>query len=350
MIDNKLKEKLEFYEKYYFALDEPVPFKKGIYIYPVKVKNYYDFYSAIPCLTMDKNVKKEKYTDEKGEEKIREVSNPKGIGMSYMAYLIEQMKSDDFGSTLTSQLMTLLELVLHEKNGLYCPKCLEQLGNDVSIYKATSKRKFKLESGKEVIMDSITTYQDIANDIRNMSDEEKIQYFTVKSICPHCGAERKEIFSIKSKGPMNKLCIYNHELSAQDFEELKAVIMHCNILNYDGDEYIDPELKEEMEIKAKMLNKDYVSPTLEKQLICISSSTSYKFEELKDITIRKMSYLLKVIDRKGHYFAQIQGMYSGMVQFKEEPIHWIFGDDSRELKKDIMSLDSFNDKFSKVSS
>ena len=74
------------------------------------------------------------------------------------------------------------------------------------------------------------------------------------------------------------------------------------------------------------------------------------FEELKDITIRKMSYLLKVIDRKGHYFAQIQGMYSGMVQFKEEPIHWIFGDDSRELKKDIMSLDSFNDKFSKVSS
>lgn len=358
MIDTKLKDKLDFYEKYYFALDEPVPFKKGLLVYPVKVKDYYDFYSCIPCLTMDKNVKKEKYTDEKGEIKVREVSNPKGIGMSYMAYLIEQMKDEEQGRILTSQLMTLLSMVLHEKNGLFCPHCLEECGNNVHLYKANSKKKEKLkfrvnaESDefieKEVELDSIIPYEKIFKDIEGLSDNDKIQYFNDISVCPHCGGQKNEIFSIKTKGPISRLCIYNQELTSQDFEELKGIIMHYNILNYDGDEYIDPDLKEEMEIKAQMLNRDYVSPTLEKQLVCISASTPYKIEELKDLTIRKMSYLLKVIDRKGHYFAQIQGMYSGMVKFKEDPIHWIFGDDSRDLKKDIMTMDSFNDKFSKV--
>ena len=58
-LSEQLQEKIDFYEKFYFALDEPVPFKNGLYIYPVLVKDYYKFYTYYSCLTMDKNTKKQ---------------------------------------------------------------------------------------------------------------------------------------------------------------------------------------------------------------------------------------------------------------------------------------------------
>ena len=50
----------------------------------------------------------------------------------------------------------------------------------------------------------------------------------------------------------------------KDFDELKALVARQNILDYDGDKYIDPDLKEELEIKARLQNKNYTSPSLEK--------------------------------------------------------------------------------------
>ena len=90
----------------------------------------------------------------------------------------------------------------------------------------------------------------------------------------------REVYSIKDTGRTKKLCIYNNELSSQDFEELKTIIAHYNILNYDGDKYIDPDLKADLEKKRKLENRDYTSPTLEKQIVCVCISTNYKLEEI----------------------------------------------------------------------
>lgn len=327
MINEKLKEKLDFYEKYYFSLDKPVPFLDGLKIYPVKVKNYYDFYSFYPCLTINKNIKKQQYKDEHGNIKEREVSNIEGLKMSYMAFLVNEMKKDS-GAILTNRFISLMELSLHEKNGLYCPFCYQ---------------KDKEKEKKEVLK-----FEDIYNSFLGKNEQEKIKLFKEYLVCPKCGNQRREVFSYKGEGQIAKICIYNNELNSQDFEELKSVISHYNILNYDGDEYVDPDLKEELEIKAKLENKDYVSPTLEKQLVCISISTPYTIEMLKEITLRKMSFMLKMVDAKNNYYAQIQGAYSGMVKFKEDPKHWIFGDDGRDKNKDIMTLDNLKEKFKRV--
>ena len=58
VISKELQEKITIYEQAYFGLDEPVPFVNGLKIYPVMTKDYYNFYSNLPCLTMDKTVKK----------------------------------------------------------------------------------------------------------------------------------------------------------------------------------------------------------------------------------------------------------------------------------------------------
>ena len=74
----------------------------------------------------------------------------------------------------------------------------------------------------------------------------------------------REIISIKNEGNIKKLSIKNTDISPKDFDELKALVSRQNILDYDGDKYVDPDLKEELEIKAKKQNKNYTSPSLEK--------------------------------------------------------------------------------------
>lgn len=41
-------------------------------------------------------------------------------------------------------------------------------------------------------------------------------------------------------------------------------------------------------------------------------------------------------------------MYSGMVKFKEDPKHWIFSDNKKDLSKEIMTMKQLRDKFKDV--
>lgn len=331
-LSNEIYNEIQLYEQIYFSVDEPVPFKGKLKVYPVKVKDYYKFYSNLPCLTMDKGVKRIKVADEDGKEKFQEVSNPEGIGMSYMAYLIDAMENKDYGREITSQVITIFELVFHEKNGMYCPHC----GHFIETSKI------------------INRFQEIEEELKN--EDNKVTYMTKKAeaikellTCPDCDEEMQEVFRIKNSQPLKKLCVKDEEFSPKDLEKLIAIITHQNILDYDGDRYMDPVLKEEMATKARLENKNYSAPSLEKMLVCVSISSPYTIDMLKEqITLRKLSYMLKIIDRKNTYYAQLQGMMSGMVSFKEDPKHWIFSDDKRDMSKEIMSLNDLQQKFSQV--
>ena len=328
MISEQLQKKLDLWEKCYFSLDEAVPFKDNLKVYPVLVKDYYKFYSCFPCLTMDKNTKM--VIGEDG--KPIKVSNPKGIGMSYLGYLIESMQEGEIGATLTSQLIGLIELVFHEKNGFFCPNCGEEI--------LFEEIKNELDNIIKEIMESKGTKEQV--------DIAKIEYFKEKMKCKKCGSNMREIISIKNEGNIKKLSIKNTDISPKDFDELKALVSRQNILDYDGDKYVDPDLKEELEIKARLQNKNYTSPSLEKQMVCVCAGTGYTLKELKEIPLRKLTLLLKTVDSKANYYAQVQGAYSGMVKFKEDPKHWIFGDNKRDIASEFTSLESFTGKFNDV--
>ena len=328
MISEQLQKKLDLWEKCYFSLDEAVPFKDNLKVYPVLVKDYYKFYSCFPCLTMDKNTKMVM----NDEGKPIKVSNPKGIGMSYLGYLIESMQEGEIGATLTSQLIGLIELVFHEKNGFFCPNCGEEI--------LFEEIKNELDNITKTIMESKGTKEQV--------DIAKIEYFKEKMKCKKCGSNMREIISIKNEGNIKKLSIKNTDISPKDFDELKALVSRQNILDYDGDKYVDPDLKEELEIKARLQNKNYTSPSLEKQMVCVCAGTGYTLKELKEIPLRKLTLLLKTVDSKANYYAQVQGAYSGMVKFKQDPSHWIFGDNKRDIASEFTSLESFTGKFNDV--
>ena len=328
MISEQLQKKLDLWEKCYFSLDEAVPFKDNLRVYPVLVKDYYKFYSCFPCLTMDKNTKM--VIGEDGRP--IKVSNPKGIGMSYLGYLIESMQEGEIGAALTSQLIGLIELVFHEKNGFFCPNCGEEI--------LFEEIKNELDNIIKEIVESKGTKEQI--------DIAKIEYFKEKMKCKKCGSNMREIISIKNEGNIKKLSIKNTDISPKDFDELKALVSRQNILDYDGDKYIDPDLKEELEIKARLQNKNYTSPSLEKQMVCVCAGTGYTLKELKEIPLRKLTLLLKTVDSKANYYAQVQGAYSGMVKFKQDPSHWIFGDNKKDIASEFTSLESFTGKFNDV--
>ena len=327
MISEQLQQKLDLWEKCYFSLDDAVPFKGEFKVYPALVKDYYRFYSYFPCMTMDKNTKMA--LNEEG--RMIKISNPKGIGMSYLAYLIESMQDEQFGPSITSQVLGLLELIFHVENGFFCPECGEEI------------RFSEVKEQLALIM------KQAQKDKKSKEEIDKIKFEYFKSIAKcSCGGQKRDIISIKDEGNIKKITIYNTDISPKDFDELKALVARQNILDYDGDKYIDPDLKEELEIKARLQNKDYTSPSLEKQMVCVCAGTGYTLEELKGIPLRKLSLLLRTVDSKASYYAQVQGAYSGMVKFKQDPKHWIFGDNKKDISKEFTSLESFTGKFDRV--
>lgn len=336
IISKELEQKITVYEQAYFQTDDPVPFKGGLKVYPVMARDYYKFYSTLGCLTQDKTVKKVKYVDENGIEKEKEVANPEGIAMSYMNYLIKQMEDEKIGGFVTSQVIRIFELCLHEKNRLYCPKCGKKIEDE------------------EIAKKLVELDKEIANLGEDISDEDRqlkrLQMLQSLSVC-ECGEQMREVYSIKNENGQKNLMVKNVALTNKDLEELTAIITHYNILDYDGDKYMDPNLKKDLELKRQLEHKDYASPSLEKQMVGVSISSPYRVEELKEkVTLRKLALMLKMIDSQRTYYAQIQGQMSRLVEFKNgsQPVHWMYGNDKKDMSKEIMSLNDVQSKFAAV--
>lgn len=305
---------IKYYEQCYFTYDLEIPFKANLNIYPIIVENYYKFYSCVDCIRMDKN------------------STMEGVSMSDLGYLLYCIDKDDDGKTIYSKLIQLLEMVFHIESGKICPEC----GHLIS-YSEINQKLLELTA----IADEQTR------------DKFMKRYITEISFCQECKKQDKKVETedsiryINEKGN-NKLIVNNVEFDKNDYNLLKNIILYYNIPDYD-DEYIDPELKAELEEVARLKNPNQVQPSLEKQMSCIISATSsYTYESIKKISIRKLVLLLRTIDARLHYFAYRQGELSGMVKFSKEIDHWIYSSDKKNKFEDIMTLDALKDKLKDV--
>jgi len=307
MTKEELKHRIKYYEQCFFTYDSPVPFKNNkLPIYPVLVKNYYLFYTLIDCFTIDKNA---------------DISGI-GIGMSNLDFLFHLMTSEENGKEYTSKLIDLIELIFNIKNGIKC--------------------------GCDENNDTFEAFEDIYKELEYIKEEDqKFIFFNEKRICKKCGQLKEDIIRYKplENGKKN-LMINNVEINKQDFDELRQVVCQQNIPDYE-DDYIDPELKAELEEVGKLKNPNMVQPTLEKQMSCIVAGSNYKYEELPNMSIRKFVMLLRTIDSMLHYFAYKQGEMSGIIKFSGELDHWIYSKKDDKFK-DIVELNKFKEKMKDV--
>ena len=310
---NKIKDNLEMYEQVYFTHDEPVPLKGHLKVYPVLVKDYNLFYSCIDIFTINKN------------------EDPNGITMSNLDYFIYLMQPEQPNSEMfTRKAINMFELIFHIKNGI---KCECDKDNDTYI---SYEDIYKFIAEKE------------QNAQGELSNEDIMKYFYEIKKCPKCGKIRDDLIKFNDLPNGKKdLIVDGVEIDKTTFDELRTLVCCYNMPDYD-DEYVDPELEAELQEAARLENPNATSPSLEKQESCLVASTSYKYSELKELSIRKLVLLLRTVDKKLHYFTYRQAEASGMVSFKSELPHWIYGSDKRDKFERLQTLDSFKEKMAQV--
>lgn len=318
----QFKDKLEIYEQNFFTYDAPVPFKGDLMIYPAVVKDYYLFYSLISCFTIDKD----------------EDPNGEGFGLTDLQYLFLLMRKDK-ELNFRNKFVNLLELVFHIENGLYCDN--EKCEHSHEVY---SYKQIRQMVG-QVVQELDNKYKDIENG-EMLKQKEKQQKMYELQLCPHCHKVMRDVIEFEEEeGKLPQIHIKGTVINNGEFKELKRLYCYQNLPDF-NDEYMDADLKKELEMATKLKSGNTEQPTLERQMSCIVVSSGLSYKEIEQLTIRKFTSLLRVADAKLNYLAYKVGEMSGLVTFKTPFPHWIYTKENarQSMLDNIMTFDQVQSK------
>ena len=235
------KETLNYYEQYYFANEEPVPFtvKNGytLYIRPVKVKMFSFYKDNIGILLIDKN----------------RISDVKIISMSYLQYLVDIVLQND---QYQRALVTILNISLgddlkftmgHENSKAFLGVFNQE---DELLCKITPKEFDK-------ICDIILNYNDKNYDARYISDDMRKameDYYRIKTKDDYVPTleEQKTFVSFKSGLTLQQI----NDMSYRHFE-----IMYKQCI--DNDLFFSQKIIQASE-KYKVNDNEMVYPLFKK--------------------------------------------------------------------------------------
>lgn len=238
---------IEYLKQQYFTFDDPVPFKTFT-IYPVMLRQYYDFMHCHDILDIDKN----------------SIPDVKIIQMTYLEFLLKLVEENE---STQYKLSSILEICL----GL-------DLNKDI----------VKIKDSKELYVNDVL-------------------------------------------------------IDARDFDDIRKIILYQNIVDYD-DSYVDPDIKKAVDEYNSLTNRDYIKPTLEKEMSCITSHTGIQKRDLIKFTLREFYLLLDVVNTEVDYKIYKTAETGGMVKFKEPINHWIYSKKKDKYGDKFGNLDNLKDK------
>lgn len=302
-IKPEIAAELQLYENQYFRENIPVPFC-GLLIYPVEVRDYEALANCAECLTLNKNTTLD------------------GLRMSHLDYLISKTdaKSNE-GSMWAWRLQTLCELVFHIKNGVKCAQC-----------------------GHVIPYDS-QEFRDYAAEVQKSMADGKAP---TAPTCPECKEHEHFIEMIKVRKPEGskhyELVVDGNVISSADFDRLRQIILFQNYPDYRDDSWVDPALKADYEAKMELERKNNdLHATIEKKVVCLSITTSYKINEIYDMSIRHFTMALTAVDDLINYKLIKAASMSGFVELPKgfTVEHWIYKPEKDMYSGAYKSLDSF---------
>ena len=129
-----------------------------------------------------------------------------------------------------------------------------------------------------------------------------------------------------------------HIITAKEFDDIKKIILYQNLPNFD-DEYINPELKANMEEYDRLKGKNIVQPTLERRMAIISAHTGISKAEQNAMTLRAHSSLFAEVVGEVEFSAnKAMALYAG----KGDNVQWIFQKAKGKYDEYITSVEKFN--------
>lgn len=131
-------------------------------------------------------------------------------------------------------------------------------------------------------------------------------------------------------------------LYKKEFEKFRKFVLCQNIPDY-KEEYINPELAEDLKKADEIRNKGKTPSDIEKQEMAVVIGSSLTLEDVKNMTIRKFHIALELIDKKLHYTIAKQASLSGFFEFKQEITHYLI-EDNRGIEDSVIDYSQFKDK------
>lgn len=275
--EKKILEEVDYFRDKYFTYDLPVPFNK-LTLYPVSIKDYNEFLSSSACLTLNKN------------------DDVAGIRMTNIDYLLSKMQDEKEGPMWSLRFTKIIELCLHIKSGLKCPKC----------GKFMSFEEFYIKYEDESIIDK--------NSILNCE----------------CGGKYQETIKFKENEKGKKIFVFDGiEVDNQTFNKLRKYIMYQNLPDYKDDSWVDKAIRDDQAAKNELKSRGSGTASLERKIIGVCVNTHWKIEEVMNMTIRKFLMVLGMIDDIMNYTITRTGLMSGFASLpKGETVeHWLYKKD-----------------------
>ncbi|MCM1333457.1 MAG: hypothetical protein NC084_06220 [Bacteroides sp.] len=116
-----------------------------------------------------------------------------------------------------------------------------------------------------------------------------------------------------------------YTINSKQFDTIREIILIQNDTFYD-DEYVHPDIQKWIdEQKAAEIKRSKATPETIEDKIEALMLEFHQIDEhfLDEMTIRHVNRLFEKMTRRESYNAQITGMMSGMVKFKDDPISWV---------------------------
>lgn len=130
------------------------------------------------------------------------------------------------------------------------------------------------------------------------------------------------------------------KIKAKEFEDIRRIILYQNFPNYD-DEYINPDLKKNMEEYDQLKSKTMDYPNLERQIAIISSHTGITKQQQLEMTYRSHSILFsEVCGEVDFETTRSVALYAGVKDFD----HWIFRKKKNKFDGYLVSKDKFTNE------
>lgn len=288
--EKKILEEVDYFRDKYFTYDLPVPFNK-LTLYPVSIKDYNEFLSSSACLTLNKN------------------DDVAGIRMTNIDYLLSKMQDEKEGPMWSLRFTKIIELCLHIKSGLKCPKC----------GKFMSFEEFYIKYEDESIVDK--------NSILNCE----------------CGGKYQETIKFKENEKGKKIFVFDGiEVDNQTFNKLRKYIMYQNLPDYKDDSWVDKAIRDDQAAKNELKSRGSGTASLERKIIGVCVNTHWKIEEVMNMTIRKFLMVLGMVDDIMNYTITRTGLMSGFASLpKGETVeHWLYKKDEGLYGK-AMDMDTY---------
>ena len=299
--EKKILEEVEYLRDKYFTYDEPVPFC-GLYLYPVSVRNYNEFMTSNACLLLNKN------------------DDPMGIKFTHLDYLLSKISDKKEGVLWSMRFSKIIELCFHILPGMKCSKC----GKYIPYDQFFTEERVKL-------------YQE-------GTDEDRKRFFDCD-----CG-EGKMVASLDQKKDekSNKtvLLIDGHEIDYVNFNKMRKYILYQNLPDFKDDSWADKAIRDDQAKRAEILSKGSGKASLERKMLCVVASTGIDISKVYDMSIRKFTALLGVINDYTEYKATKVGLMSGMVSLKkgQKIDHWIYTKEKSDAEG-IVDSEAFAQQF-----